>query len=274
MKYRNSTSAVWRVAKTLSGIASGSLMHEISTLFQPLFYLFFCFDRKLFRSDLTCSVSRANPSGWYSKRSSKTMMKMASSTRLSTSYTAASTSYPTYLEDSTTTARPLTGRTSGSTGRPRSSRPRTATSTILGVNDQQIIAAVSESRGISPVVGVAFVNLTTSEAVLCQISDSQTFVRTLHKLAVYQPTEILFMSTAAQPKSKLFSFVETNRPDLPIVVVDRKYWSETAGIEYIQQLAFKEEIEAIKVSVGGNFYATCCFAAVCWVLLLFHVLVD
>lgn len=114
-------------------------------------------------------------------------------------------------------------------------------------------------------VGIAFVNLTTSEAVLCQISDSQTFVRTLHKLAVYQPTEILFMSTAAQPKSKLFSFVETNRPDLSIVVLDRKYWSETAGIEYIQQLAFKEEVEAIKVSVGGNFYATCCFAAVCWV---------
>lgn len=58
------------------------------------------------------------------------------------------------------------------------------------------------------------------------------------------------MSTAAQPKSKLFSFVETNRPGLPIVVVDRKYWSETAGVDYIQQLAFKQDVEAIKVSVG------------------------
>lgn len=71
------------------------------------------------------------------------------------------------------------------------------------------------------------------------------------------------MSTAAQPKSKLFSFVEINRPDLPITVVDRKYWSETTGIEYITQLAFKSDVEAIKVSVEGKFYAICCFAAVC-----------
>ena len=187
---------------------------------------------------------------------------MAGSSLLSPSYTSAPTSYPPYTEDSATTTRINTGRISASTGRPRSSRPKTATSTS-GSNDQ-IICAVSESRGISPVVGLAFVNLNLAEAVLCQVADSQTFVRTLHKLAVYQPTEVLFMSTAAQPKSKLFSFVEANRPDLPIVVVDRKYWSETSGVEFISQLSFRQDVEAIKVSVGGNFYATCCFAAVCW----------
>lgn len=187
---------------------------------------------------------------------------MASSGRLSTSCTPASTSYPTYQEDTTTTTRPKTSRTSTSNGGPRSGRPKTATSTILGTHDQQIIAAVSESRGISPFVGVSFVNLTTSEAVLCQISDSQTFVRTLHKLAVYQPSSILFMSTAAQPKSKLFSFIEANC-DVPIVVVDRKYWSENSGLDLITQLAFRQDVEAIKVSIGGNYYAVCCFAAVC-----------
>ena len=74
------------------------------------------------------------------------------------------------------------------------------------------------------------------------------------------------MNTAAQPKSSLYATVEANLPILPhtrIVVIDRKYWSETAGLEYIQQLAFKQDVEAIKVSVGGNFYATCCIAAVC-----------
>ncbi|KAL8879902.1 MAG: hypothetical protein Q9192_008136, partial [Flavoplaca navasiana] len=76
------------------------------------------------------------------------------------------------------------------------------------------------------------------------------------------PTELLFMTTAAQPKSKLFAIVEHNIPHLRITVIDRKYWSETAGLEYIQQFAFKQDVEAIKVSVGGNFYATCCFAAV------------
>ena len=70
------------------------------------------------------------------------------------------------------------------------------------------------------------------------------------------------MNTAAQPKSTLFSIVEHNLPELRITVIDRKYWSETSGVEYIQQLAFKQDVEAIKVSVGGNFYATCCIAAV------------
>lgn len=171
-------------------------------------------------------------------------------------YTSVSTSY---LEDTTSDPRPETSLSSS--GRPRTGRPRTVASTLTG-REQQVICAISESRGISPVVGLAFVNLTTTEAVLCQISDNQTFTRTIHKLVVYEPTEILFMTTAAQPKSKLFSIVELNVRHPHITVIDRKYWSETAGLEYIQHLAFKQDVEAIKVSVGGNFYATCCIAAV------------
>ncbi|KAI4217829.1 MAG: hypothetical protein L6R36_009256 [Xanthoria steineri] len=181
---------------------------------------------------------------------------MAGRVRPRVSYTSASISYP---EASSTTPRPDTRLSSN--GRPPTGRPRTAAST-LGSRDQQVICAISESRGISPVVGLAFVNLTTTEAVLCQISDNQTFTRTIHKLVVYEPTELLFMTTAAQPKSKLFNIVESNVSDLRITVIDRKYWSETTGLEYIQHLAFKQDVEAIKVSVGGNFYATCCIAAV------------
>lgn len=202
-------------------------------------------------------------------RSANIGNKISGSRRPSTSYSSASTSYPTYLDETgSATTRPNTARTSTSTGRPKSGRPRTATSTTQGgLNDQQIICAISESRGISPVVGLAFVNLTTTEAVLCQISDNQTFVRTIHKLFVFQPSEILFMTTAVQPKSKLFAFVEANAVNYRnsrFTFIDRKYWSETAGIDYIQQLAFKQDVEAVKVSVGGNFYATCCIAAVCW----------
>ncbi|KAL9010756.1 MAG: hypothetical protein Q9173_004335, partial [Seirophora scorigena] len=170
-----------------------------------------------------------------------------------------STTSTSYLGDTTTT--PRSGTSLNNTDRPRTGRPRTVTSTMSG-RDQQVICAISESRGISPVVGLAFVNLSTTEAVLCQISDNQTFTRTVHKLVVYRPTEILFMTTAAQPKSKLFSIVEHNLHDYRVTVIDRKYWSETAGLEYIQRLAFKQDVEAIKVSVGGNFYATCCIAAV------------
>lgn len=60
----------------------------------------------------------------------------------------------------------------------------------------------------------------------------------------------------------MYQVVEENILGAKITTVDRKYWSETSGFEYIQQLAFQEDVEAIKVAIGGNFYATCCFAAV------------
>ena len=166
----------------------------------------------------------------------------------STSYTSATTSYPT-----STSHRPV------ASGRQRTARPRTAASSIAG--DQQIVCAISESRGISPIVGLAFVNLSTAEASLCQISDNQTFARTVQKLQVYDPSEILVMNTAANPKSRLHSLVETCL-DSSITLLERKFWAEMAGIEYIQQLAFKQDVEAIKVSLDGNYYATCCLAAV------------
>jgi DNA mismatch repair protein MSH4 len=150
-----------------------------------------------------------------------------------------------------------------------SARPRTAISTI-GVESRQIICAVSESRGISPTVGLAFVNLDTGEAVLSSIADSQSYVRTLHKLAVFSPSQILIVNTASNPNSKLFSIIEENLVDLNsnMTLLDRRYWAETTGVEFIEQLAFTEDVETIKMSVHGNFYSVCSFAAVSFVAVM------
>ncbi|KAF2185031.1 hypothetical protein K469DRAFT_577714 [Zopfia rhizophila CBS 207.26] len=184
--------------------------------------------------------------------------------RPSTSFsTSASTSYPSYAygEYGITTSRPRTHR---STGRPGTGRPRTGASTIARIDAQQVVCAVTESRGISPTVGLAFVNLDTGEAVLCQICDSQTYVRTIHKLRVYGPSEILIVSTAASPKSKLFSIIEENLEVIEsrLTLLDRRYWVESTGLEYIQSLAFTEDVEALKIQVSGSYFAVCCIAAV------------
>jgi DNA mismatch repair protein MSH4 len=60
----------------------------------------------------------------------------------------------------------------------------------------------------------------------------------------------------------MYQIVEENIPGARIITVDRRYWSEAAGLEYIRKLAFVEDVEAIKVAIGGNYFATCCFAAV------------
>lgn len=185
--------------------------------------------------------------------------------RPSTSYSTASTSYQNGYTTSTSqlrqtsTTRPSTARPSTGTGR----RSR-AGSIIGGGESQKIICAISEGRGISPTVGLAFVNISTGEAVLSQVCDNQFYVRTLNKLQVFEPTEILIVSTSGppNPKSNMYQLVEENILGARIITVDRRYWSEASGLEFIQQLAFNEDVEAIKVAIGGNYFATCCFAAV------------
>ncbi|KAF2863252.1 hypothetical protein K470DRAFT_211378 [Piedraia hortae CBS 480.64] len=158
--------------------------------------------------------------------------------------------------------RPSTSRPS-TTGRPSTARSRTGIS-VLGADSQDIICAVGESRGVSPTVGLAFVNLDTGEAVLSQINDSQTYVRTVHKLMVFVPSTIIIVATAARPKSKLFSILEDSLDDFDsaITLLDRRYWDEGSGLKSIQNLAFPEDVESIKTAVTGKYFAVCCFAAV------------
>lgn len=146
-----------------------------------------------------------------------------------------------------------------------SGRLSRAASSIGASEGHQVICAVSEARGVSPSVGVAFINVSTGKAVLSQICDNQSYVKTMHKLTVFEPSRILVVSTACppNPKSSLHATIEEELPTAQIVPLGRKYWSETAGLEYIQTLAFKKDVEAIKVAIQGNFYATCAFSAVC-----------
>lgn len=144
-----------------------------------------------------------------------------------------------------------------SSGPLRTRPPTTATSVAF----QEIICAVSESRSISSTVGLTFINLSTAEAVLCQICDSQTYVKTVTKIGVFEPTEILFMNTAKD--SKLFYIIQENIQETTFTFLDRRDWSEKTGHEYVDRLAFPEDIESIKITLGGNYFAACCFAAVC-----------
>jgi len=76
----------------------------------------------------------------------------------------------------------------------------------------------------------------------------------VHKLSVFMPTEVLFMSTMVNPQSKLFSIIEEDLEglDTSIVTVDRRYFAEDAGMTYIQQLALTDDIETIKLAVRGR----------------------
>ncbi|KAL2852528.1 muts domain V-domain-containing protein [Aspergillus pseudoustus] len=138
----------------------------------------------------------------------------------------------------------------------RTGRPIT---TATSVASQDIVCAISESRGVSSTVGLAFVNLSTAEAVLCQISDGQSYAKTLTKIGVFEPTELLLMGTAKE--AKLHQFIQANFPGTLLTFLDRRYWAENVGHEYVERLAFTGDADSIKVTLGGNYFAACCFAA-------------
>lgn len=241
------------------------VIHSISTSLHPQITTLTIDSPQYDAQQAVSMSSHSHATSTYSARSTANRVsistrtgnrKRASNQRISTSNRLFDTA-----EHATTTSRPRTGALS--VARPSTAGPRTGVST-LGVENQEIICAVSESRGISPMVGLAFINLDTAEAVLSQICDSQTYVRTIHKLMVFNPTTILIVSTAAEPESKMYSIIEDHLDVIGsnIVLLDRRYWAETTGIEYISQLAFTEDVDSIKTAVTGNYYAICCFAAV------------
>jgi DNA mismatch repair protein MSH4 len=167
-------------------------------------------------------------------------------------------------------SRPQSGtRSTPATARPRTARPRTATSTTG--NDTNVIAAVTEGidrmnltdllgRGSAVCVGLCFLSLDTGECILSQvlcncgrrltqICDSQTYGKTIHKLAVFDPLEvynalsvypdpqIVLPETNIGPeKSKLCQIIEENLPGASIVSGARKFFREDLGMEYINQV--------------------------------------
>ncbi|KXJ96046.1 muts domain V-domain-containing protein [Microdochium bolleyi] len=140
-----------------------------------------------------------------------------------------------------------------------------ANSSVWGGEQHQVVCAISESRGISPTIGLALVNISTNEAILSQICDTQFYFKTITKLQAYCPRNILMINTSStQAQKSRLSVILEHDPRLCHITVenlDRKYWSETVGLEYIQTLASRDDLEAIKVAIQGNFYATCAFAA-------------
>lgn len=150
-------------------------------------------------------------------------------------------------------------------GRPStSSRSRQTPS--IGVRDAEddIICAISEGRGVTPTVGICLIHVSTGEVVLSQISDNQFYVRTIHKLQMHEPSRVVMLATSCPPypPSTLYSLIDEHVPQSRLVPMDRRSWSEVAGLDLLQTIASKEDAESIKVAIEGNFYITCSLAAV------------
>ncbi|KAI0063070.1 hypothetical protein BV25DRAFT_1854649 [Artomyces pyxidatus] len=160
----------------------------------------------------------------------------------------------------TSTARPRTGQS-----RPGTARPTTAASSR---HEASFVLAILEGRGVAHEVGIAALDKDTGRAMLIQLSDCQTYVKTLHQMHLHSPCLILvpdtFLAatdTVAATSSKtpntttlLVQCIQDEFPGVPLEPVMRKYWNDDAGLQFISQLCVQDNERAATLLAASNKY--------------------
>ncbi|XP_013777928.1 mutS protein homolog 4-like, partial [Limulus polyphemus] len=139
--------------------------------------------------------------------------------------------------------------------------PRVSTSTTtLYAPEKSIIVAIVEGRGLARgEVGMASLDLRNPELLLSQFSDSQAYVKVLTKLRILEPIEIIVPNTAWEnvTGSRIVQQITDQYPDTTIATVQRKYFNEAKGLQYINHLCVPE-YSSVEMEVATKYY---CLAA-------------
>ncbi|XP_059093663.1 mutS protein homolog 4-like isoform X2 [Tigriopus californicus] len=120
------------------------------------------------------------------------------------------------------------------------------------------IVAVLEGRGgARGEVGLAVIALDNPTLVLCQFSDSRTYTRTLTKLELFRPMEILIPLTGSfDPKavSKLNQEIAECFPRAKITPLQRRYFSEVNGLQMVRNLCVPE-YATVELQIKDKYYS-------------------
>ncbi|MEE6494700.1 hypothetical protein FKM82_001853 [Ascaphus truei] len=137
----------------------------------------------------------------------------------------------------------------------------TSSSAVSAYSVASVIVAVVEGRGLARgEIGMASVDLKNPEVVLSQFADNTTYAKVITKLKILTPLEIIMSNTACDRgnATKLFSLITENFKNVSFTTVQRKYFNETKGLEYIEQLC-ASEFSTVVMEVQSKYY---CLAAV------------
>nr|XP_027211998.1 mutS protein homolog 4-like [Penaeus vannamei] len=154
-------------------------------------------------------------------------------------------------KDASSTGRsrtPSTGRTttlgsarySWTPGSARSSAPSARARAV----PPSTVVAVAEGRGQARgEVGVAAIDLRRPHLSLAQFSDTHTYTRTLTKLIVLNPLEVVIASTAVDGaagvggRSGLVRVLQESLAEVSITAIHRRYFKDTRGLAIVKHLA-------------------------------------
>uniref|UniRef100_A0A8C4E1F3 MutS homolog 4 n=1 Tax=Dicentrarchus labrax TaxID=13489 RepID=A0A8C4E1F3_DICLA len=126
-----------------------------------------------------------------------------------------------------------------------------------------VIVAVVEGRGLARgEIGMASLNLKCPELVLSQFADTGTYAKVITKIHILVPLEILMPDTSSEKGkgTKLFNLITENFPGVAFTAIQRKYFNERKGLEYIQQLC-APEFGTVIMEVQAKYYCLAAAAA-------------
>uniref|UniRef100_A0A3Q0RHU3 MutS homolog 4 n=1 Tax=Amphilophus citrinellus TaxID=61819 RepID=A0A3Q0RHU3_AMPCI len=126
-----------------------------------------------------------------------------------------------------------------------------------------VVVAVVEGRGLARgEIGMASLDLKCPELILSQFADTGTYAKVITKIHILVPVEILMPDTASEKGkgTKLFKLITENFPGVPFTAVQRKYFNEKKGLEYIQQLC-APEFSTVVMEVQAKYYCLAAAAA-------------
>ncbi|KAF5308796.1 hypothetical protein FQR65_LT06029 [Abscondita terminalis] len=133
-------------------------------------------------------------------------------------------------------------RSRTNSGRTTNSGGHTGTSTRTRSSlesESPIIIALSEGRGEAIYeVGIAYINLNQPGLILCQITDTQSYINTLTKINILNPTEILVPLTFIESftSNRLVQKVKEQFPTVKMTGVSRSTFNKNIGMQYLRQL--------------------------------------
>ncbi|KAJ8290497.1 hypothetical protein GJAV_G00013640 [Gymnothorax javanicus] len=146
---------------------------------------------------------------------------------------------------------------------PQTEHTATTCSSVASGNAASVIVAVVEGRGLARgEIGMASIDLKFPELALSQFADTGAYAKVITKLHILAPLEILMPDTASEKGkgTKLFSLIIENFQNVAFTAIQRKYFNERKGLEYIQQLC-APEFGIVLMEVQTKYYCLAAAAA-------------
>ncbi|OAD55100.1 MutS protein like protein 4, partial [Eufriesea mexicana] len=182
---------------------------------------------------------------------------------------SSSSKSPKYRSTRRNQAIPISSSFLTSTSRNYVSKSGTRTTTGGGSSLLESVAsgtvlAITTGRGDArSEVGIAALNIQCPHIILCQISDSQTYINTLSKLYLFDPIEVLMPDTMCERitgRNVLHRSIIDKFPEVEVTAISRVHFNDTIGLERIKSLC-NPEYSSVELFVKQKYYALAAVAA-------------